>query len=62
MSAKPPLSRAPQFGEDVRKPDGSNPQMGEMKPTEAPLDPATKAVLDDKDKADPPPIVPDDVK
>ncbi len=56
---KPPLPRDPQFGEDV-KPDGTTHQMGEVPPTEPPLDPATEAVLEDKDKRSPPPIVPDD--
>jgi hypothetical protein len=49
----------PQFGEDV-KPDGSKSQMGEVPESTEPLDPATEAVLADKDKPSPPPIVPDD--
>jgi hypothetical protein len=49
----------PQFGEDV-KPAGSKPQMGESPSPSDPLDPATEAVLKDKDRPSPPPIVPDD--
>jgi len=57
---KPEIPPDPQFGEDVKKPDGSKPQMGEFPPAAAPLDAATKAVLDDKNKASPPPIIPSD--
>jgi hypothetical protein len=53
------LPRDPQFGEDVKQ-KGPKPQMGEVPPAEPALDPATEAVLEDKDKPVPPPIVPDD--